>query len=140
MTDLEERLKIHGIGWYRSVAKDIEKSDSDPYVYVRQKPYWAGGKNDVFVIDGKKDVRQIAFDVTQCRAETLRKAVISGKITDVNAEVLNNFCHNGYLTRRGLFAKYSNDEIEKMGKIGMSHFLLDKSGKASHEYRKWIRK
>ena len=85
---LEENLKNHGIGWFRALAKDIEASEGEVYVYIRARIDFLA---DVFVIRGKIDVKQIAYGVTKHRARRLKRAVLDGTIANVNPQILENY-------------------------------------------------
>ena len=70
------------------------------------------------------------------RAKVFFQLWCGGKLGNVKQIVIDNYLHNGFLTRRGLLAEYSAENLERMERMSMSHFLLPDSGKVAHEARK----
>lgn len=80
------------------------------------------------------------YNLSCHRAKTFLKAYINKELEkeleDVNPVVIENYITNGYSTRRGLFAKYSNEQIKRMGGIARSHanYLGNETGNSTADH------
>lgn len=77
------------------------------------------------------------------RAKQVLKAIKEDKIHLINPIVLNNYMTNGHSTKKGLFHKYTQEELERMERIARSHadYLGYETGDSTtdHENRVFMR-
>lgn len=87
---------------------------------------------------------EIYSNLTAHRAAVYMKARREGRLQEIDPRVLENYLHNGFLTRRGLFARYSEERLQRMGKIARSHadYLGQETGdsRTDHDNRVNMRK
>lgn len=107
--------------------------------YLRQMPYSQGGYADLYVL--AKDGVTVILLASNCsvhRCRILAKSYTDGTLDNVPEYILTNYTHNGYMTRRGLFADYdkSRNRIEC---IADSHIAIPQRGTAAHDMRVRLR-
>ena len=78
------------------------------------------------------------------RGKVFLRLYSEGKLKGVSAAVIENYLTNGYTTRRGLLAHYTDAQINKMKVAGLSHALYFGSetgdSKTDHENRVELRR
>lgn len=139
----EERKKFEMVcenaqsyfGWHRAVAERMKRNGYHPIAFkVSRFDYrW-----DVYYFDGD-DFECVACGITRWRGKKLIEAYNNGSIARVPEFVLDNYIHNGYMTRRGLFAEYSKETENRIKRISLSHFLCDLDGEEGHKIRVSLR-
>lgn len=133
MKDLIEQMKGE-VFQYRKASKEL----SEKGYYLRQRSYKYKNLCDLYILQDNK-VKMLAYNCTFHRCKQLINAFTSGKLKDVSPEVLQNYTTNGYNTRKGLFANYSDTNIKRIKQIAFSHAEIMQDGKFAHEKRVLLR-
>ena len=91
---------------------------------------------DVYYLSPQKTIETLCYDTSYHRTLQLIKALKKGKLDTIDTDILNNYVTNGYLTRRGLFADYNDNKIERIKKIAMSHadYMGNESGDSEFDH------
>lgn len=101
---------------------------------------WQRDTSRLYRYDSETERIECIFENTKTyRARVFYRLMLAGKLEKVNPIVIENYLHNGFLSRRGLLAEYSAEKLERMERVSMSHFLLPDRGKAAHEARQFLR-
>ncbi len=151
MTEKEfiEDCKYNGIYWYKKCLEQFKKGENK-IIYVASTPLghnYNGYQHGTVrcSIWTEKSGWQTLFDnLKWWRARVVLGALKEGTLNKVNPAVLNNYMTNGHSTKKGLFYRYTEEEIERMGIIARSHaeYLIEPetSPKEAHNIRVQIRK
>ena len=124
--EFKEDCKAYGIAHYNScVAQFLEGKKEILYVATTPQGYNYNGfqKNTTrcYIWTENEGWQTWFYNLSNHRARIALRARVEGKIKDIDSVILNNYLTNGYSTRRGLFANYTEKQLEKMGKIARSH-------------------
>jgi hypothetical protein len=136
MTQKELEIKIKNeytwsLPQYKKAAKQLLENG---YIVIANYDYTAR----VYRLTVDNEIETIATDISKHRAKQVIKAINSGIWDTINADVRENYCTNGYTTRRGLFADYT-PKLERIQRIAQSHIEVIDSGKEAHELRVELR-
>ena len=118
--------KAFGIAQFKACVEQFNAGKKE-ILYVAQTPYghnYGGYQRNTtrcFVWREAEGWSVWFANLSNHRAGVALRARAEGKLESIEPVVLNNYLTNGYSTRRGLFAKYSEKQLERMGKIAMSH-------------------
>ena len=95
----------------------------------------------IVILSPNKEITLLFYDLSPHRARVVIQAYNSGKLQQVHPMVFENYINNGYTTRRGLFVKYTNEDLLKMEKIGRSHadYLGSETGDSSQDHYNRVR-
>jgi len=127
--ELEEKMK----GWvahYHKAARDI-------YTQGYYRKYRIDWTADLYIIDPQGKITQICDGTTRHRTWQVIKAYEDGTLWDIEEDILENYVHNGYMTRRGLFRSSKN--LQRIKRIADSHRKIYWGGKDAHDYRVFLR-
>ncbi len=120
--------------WAKEIIKELTQTKKKIVLLRRARLDYM---RDVFAYsDGEIDC--VAEGVTAHRSRVIMAAYndyLDGKI---NEDVWNNYCTNGYNTRRGLYVNYTH-KINRIKRIAESHTECDAEGQAGHDYRVALR-
>lgn len=131
---LEEVMR-DSVYQYRKAAKSLYNEG----YYLRQRSQKHKCYSDLYVLEANGNVELLAYECTFARCQRLIEAIRNKKLDEINPIVLENYVHNGYNTRRGLFAKYSDKQLSRMQDIAFSHAEIMEDGKWGHELRVHMR-
>lgn len=129
-TEMKER-----VAQYKKAAKSLYNEG----YYLRQRNQKHKCYSDLYVLEANGNVMLLAYECTFARCQRLIEAIRNKKLDEINPIVLENYVHNGYNTRRGLFAKYSDKQLSRMQDIAFSHAEIMEDGKWGHELRVHMR-
>lgn len=145
-----EDLKFLGIGWFKKVADlEISKLKDKQIIYVAQTPQYHdyGGyrrnTTRAYIWNAQeRRIDELFYNLSNHRAKKAIESYqdyLDGKI---EYWIWENYITNGYNTRRGLYADYS-EKKERIKKIAKSHADYDLyatgDSKHDHEMRKMLR-
>jgi hypothetical protein len=119
----------------RMLAKQIESGMKYPLYCISHLDYshslysYSDGKIEHIATTTPHRIKQIAKHY---------EAYMDDKI-DIHVDIWSNYCHGGYMTRRGLTAHYADKVVNRVGIISLSHQSITESGKAAHDARVALR-
>ena len=96
---------------------------------------------DLYVLENE-EVKQLCHNISYHRFNIILKTWKEKKLNKINPVILENYIHNGYMTRcKGLFGKYTEQEIERMQYIGTSHadYLGHETGNSRLDHENRVR-
>lgn len=140
-----ELMRRQGIAQYKSAGKRIFECGA--YIRTRSygRPLDGGHKGawDIYILTDEGYVTTLLYNTKAHRAQVALDAFIAGKLEQVDAQVWKNYITNGYTTRRGLFANYTDGKVKRMDQLARSHadFMGSETGssKLDHEHRVMMR-
>ena len=108
------------VNHYKVAGKDIYNQG----YYCRSRNYRPidGGQPchcDVYYLSFDGNIKTLCYNTTYHRTLILIKALKNGSINRVHPEIIDNYAHNGYNTRSGLFR--SDKKLKRIKKIAKSH-------------------
>lgn len=140
-----ELMRRQGIAQYRRAGKCIFEYGSYARTRSQGRPLDGGHKCawDVYILTDEGYVTTLFYNTKFHRAKVALKAYLEGKLEQVDAQVWNNYITNGYTTRRGLFANYTDGKVKRMDQLARSHadYMGSETGssKLDHEHRVMMR-
>lgn len=124
--EFKAECKAYGIAHFNSCVEQFKEGKKE-ILYVATTPYGHnyGGyqRNTTRCYIWTEDYGWSVWfaNLSNHRAGIVLRARAEGKLAGIEPVVINNYLTNGYLTRKGLFAHYSEAQLERMGKIARSH-------------------
>lgn len=118
--------KSYGIAHYNRCVRQW-KNGADEVLYVVSTPDghdylgFRAGTVRCMVWTEQTGWETLFYNLSPHRAKQFLKARKNGRLADIDERVIGNYITNGYSTRRGLFAKYSEKALERMECIASSH-------------------
>ena len=132
MEKYEEFFKNEGVFQYRKAAKCVKEKG----YYTRGRCFF--GNHDLYVLKNGK-IEILCYNTTKHRMGVVLRAFLNNTLDNVEEDILRNYVNNGYMTRRGLFADYSEKKKERITRIADSHRECYMPGKEGHDIRVRIR-
>lgn len=131
-TRMREAARNAGIYQHNKAAKKLTR---DGYIII----YNVDCTARIYIVDGDA-VKCLATNASRHRAHKIAEAITAGRWNAINSDVRTNYLNNGYTTRRGLFAQYSEDDMRAMRRAALSHLYCDATGAEGHEARQELRR
>lgn len=121
-----QSCKDKNIHWYKKCLSQYLQ-DKDHILYIAQTPqghnYLGYQRNTTRCYEWTIDNGWVCLfsNTKNHRAKKFLTLYKKGLLANVNPIVIENYLTNGYNTRRGLLANYTDEQIERMKDIGRSH-------------------
>lgn len=121
---------IYEIGIYRRGRSHCRPTDKGHPCY-----------EDIYYMNEEGSIETLCYNTSPRRTDVLIKSLIDGTINNVPADIIDNYRHNGYNTRAGLFRSAKN--IDRIKQVARSHadYLGSETGSstADHDNRASMR-
>jgi hypothetical protein len=120
-------------------------------ISLYEKGYYLRGRNysplegnsnnfDLYYVDAENGITQLCYNTTRHRTLQILKLLKTGKINEIPYEKINNYIHNGYLTRSGLFRSKKTERMKQMERSHADYLGMETgNSKLDHENRVRLR-
>ena len=124
-----------------SQYKDAGKKIYEKGLYTRGRSHCRPREGhvaymDAYYLDAEdRSVENLCYNTSPRRTLVLIRALKSGEINNVNANIINNYATNGHNTRSGLFR--SNGKLDRIKEIARSHadYMGSESGSSALDHQ-----